>query len=58
MENTLSVVVSKEDKHFVARGVEIELASQGDTIEDALQNIKEAFALLVKHTNSSKFASP
>jgi len=49
MELRLSVAVSKEGKFYVARGIEVELASQGKNIEEALKNLKEAFELWVKH---------
>jgi predicted RNase H-like HicB family nuclease len=49
MEYHLSTVVSKGEKFFVARGIEIELASQGKTVEDAIRNLKEAFQLWLKH---------
>lgn len=49
MEHHLSAIISKGEKYFVARGVEIELASQGTTIEEALENLTEAFELWLKH---------
>ncbi|MEK6963631.1 MAG: type II toxin-antitoxin system HicB family antitoxin [Nanoarchaeota archaeon] len=49
MERKLSAVVSKDGKHYVARGVEIELASQGKTSKEALSNLKEAFELWLEH---------
>lgn len=49
MEYRLSTIVSKGEKYFVARGIEIELASQGMSIEEALANLKEAFELWLKH---------
>ncbi|GEM_PF-3063783 len=45
----LSAIVSKGELCYVARGVEVELASQGKTVEEALQNLKEAFGLWIKH---------
>ncbi len=54
MEFKLSTVVSKEGKLYVARGVEIELASQGKTIEEALKNLKEAVQLWVKHAEEDE----
>ncbi len=54
MEYRLSAVISKEAKFFVARGVEIELASQGKTVEEALKNLKEAFALWIKHASADE----
>ena len=49
MEYRLSVLVSKEENWYVARGVEIELASQGKSIEEAVSNLREAFELWLKH---------
>ena len=49
MEFRLSAVISHEEKFYVARGIEVELASQGKTVEDALKNLKEAFELWLKH---------
>jgi predicted RNase H-like HicB family nuclease len=51
MEFKLSAVVSKGEKYFVARGIEIEIASQGNTVEEALGNLKEAFELWLKHAD-------
>lgn len=41
----LNALVWKEGKIFVARAVEIELASQGKSKEEALKNLKEAIHL-------------
>jgi len=49
MDLRLSAVVSRDGTMYVARGIEIELASQGATVEEALRNLKEAFELWVKH---------
>ena len=49
MDLKLSAVVYKGEKYFVAKGIEIELASQGKTVEEALDNLKEAFELWIKH---------
>ena len=56
MTYNLSAIVSKEDNYFVARGVEIELASQGKTIEEALKNLKEAFELWLEHAEPSELS--
>ena len=47
MVNTmiLSAVVSREGKFYVALAPDIDVASQGDTIEEALANLKEAVDL-------------
>jgi predicted RNase H-like HicB family nuclease len=54
MEFRLSAVVSKGEKYFVARGIEIEIASQGNTVEEALGNLKEAFELWLKHADTEE----
>ena len=54
MDYRLSTIVTKGEKLFVARGVEIELASQGKTVEEALKNLTEAFELWLKHAEPSE----
>ncbi len=41
----LHVISWKEDKLFVAKYLELELASQGKTKQEAVKNLKEAFEL-------------
>jgi len=41
----LTAVVTKEDNWFIAQCVEIDVASQGETEEEALKNLKEALEL-------------
>ncbi|HLC19501.1 MAG TPA: type II toxin-antitoxin system HicB family antitoxin [Candidatus Nanoarchaeia archaeon] len=52
----LSAVVSKDEDMFVARGLEIEIASQGETVEEALSNLKEAFELWLEHAEPSELS--
>lgn len=40
-----TAAVTREGKWYVARCLEIELASQGETFEAALSNLKEALEL-------------
>lgn len=54
MEYKLSAVVSREDKFFVARGIEVEIASQGRTFEEALSNLREVFQLWLKHATAEE----
>lgn len=49
MEQKLSAIISKDGKYYVARSVEIELASQGKTAQETLKNLKEAFELWLEH---------
>ncbi len=44
----LHTIVWKEDKIFVAKFLEVELASQGKTKEEAIKNLKEALGLYLE----------
>ena len=41
----LTAAVTREDRWLVARCLEVEVTSQGRSIEDALSNLKEALEL-------------
>jgi predicted RNase H-like HicB family nuclease len=41
----LNIVVWKENSLYVAKFLELELASQGKTVDEAVKNLKEAFSL-------------
>lgn len=41
----IDYVVWKEDKYFVSRCINVEVSSFGKTIEEAIQNLKEAVEL-------------
>ncbi len=45
MINTFTAVVHKEDNLYVAECPEVGTASQGETIEEAVNNLKEATEL-------------
>lgn len=45
MKKYLNAVVVKEEKWFVAQCLEIDLASQGYTEEEALENLRDALSL-------------
>lgn len=54
----LHTVIWKEDKLFVAKFIEIELASQGKTKKEAVNNLKEAFELYLEGENVDKLSFP
>ena len=41
----LSVIITQEEKFFVALSPDVDIASQGETMEEALDNLKEALDL-------------
>ena len=45
LKSGLNVLIWKEGKWFVAKCVEVEVASQGKTKKEALKNIEEALQL-------------
>lgn len=45
MSLKITVIVQKEENWYVAKCLENNVASQGKTIEDSLNNLKEAIAL-------------
>lgn len=42
---TLTAAVSKDGEWYVARCLEVEVASQGETVDEALANLREALEL-------------
>ena len=44
----LSAIISKEEEEYVALCPELDVASQGDSIEEALANLKEAVELYLE----------
>ena len=45
---TLTAVVRKEEDIYVAECPEVETASQGKTVEEAIRNLKEATELFLE----------
>jgi predicted RNase H-like HicB family nuclease len=41
----LTAAITKEEKWYVAKCLEVEVTSQGETVEEALANLKEALEL-------------
>lgn len=54
MKYKVSAVVEKEDNEYVSHCVELEVTSQGSTIEEALNNLKEAVSLYIKHAEEDE----
>lgn len=55
---TLHTIVWKEGKLFVAKFLELELASQGKTEQEALKNLKEALDLYLENENVNNISFP
>jgi predicted RNase H-like HicB family nuclease len=56
MARTLTATVWQEDDGFVALCLELDIAGQGDSINEARHNLKEAVALFFEMAHSSEIA--
>jgi predicted RNase H-like HicB family nuclease len=54
---TRQVVITKEEKYYVATDIASDVASQGLTVETALSNLKEALELYYDDDDMSKDVS-
>ena len=54
MAKTLSAILEKEGDWFVALCPELDVASQGLTMEESLANLKEAVELYLEHADPSE----
>ncbi len=53
MDRKLNYVVFEEDGAFIARCLDVEVASEGDTSAEAIANLKEALELYFEDHESS-----
>ncbi len=51
MKHIVQFQVSKEDKYFVATGVDLPVVTQGATLDELVKNIREAVDLLLEGEN-------
>lgn len=58
MRKLLHTIVWQENKLFVAKFLELELASQGTTKQEALKNLKEALDLYLEDEDVDKLDLP
>jgi predicted RNase H-like HicB family nuclease len=55
LKQKFSSVITKEDNLYVAHCPELNIASQGETIEEAIDNLKEAIELYHEDKDFNKF---
>ena len=58
MKHTFSVVIHKEKKYYVAECPEVGTVSQGKSIEEAINNLKEATELYLEEFPIKKTTKP
>lgn len=54
----LNIVVWKEGRLYVSKFIELELASQGKTVQGAINNLKEALSLYLDDKDGDKITVP
>jgi predicted RNase H-like HicB family nuclease len=57
MTRTLTATIWREDDGFVALCSELDIASQGNTVEEARGNLKEAVELFFETAHSDEIAN-
>lgn len=57
MVRTFTAAVHREDDWYVARCLELDVASQGDTWEAALQNLREAVEVYLEEVSQPMIES-
>jgi predicted RNase H-like HicB family nuclease len=59
LARTLTAAVSKDGEWYVARCLEVEVTSQGETVDEALANLREALELYFEDDEvPASFAHP
>lgn len=58
MSVKFTVIIQKEENWFVAKCVENDVASQGKTIEKAMENLSEAIALYYEDNELDDMSAP
>ena len=57
MIKQLTAIIEKEDDGYVALCPEVDVASQGDTVDEARSNLKEALELLFQMASPEEIDS-
>ena len=55
MKHIIQIYVSKGDKYYVAEGVDLPIVTQGETLDELAQNIREAIDLHLEGENPADF---
>ena len=54
MNKRLTAIIEREDKGYVALCPEVDVASQGDTVDEARNNLKEALELFFETASAAE----
>lgn len=53
--NNIKYIVYQEGKYFVSRAINLEVSSFGESIDEAIANLKEAVELYFEDNNNNDF---
>lgn len=56
MTKTITATIVREDEGYVSRCSELDIASQGDTVEEARNNLREAVELFFETAHPNEIA--
>ena len=54
MTRQLTAIIEREDNGYVALCPEVDVASQGDTVDEARRNLKETLDLFFEHASTEE----
>ncbi|MEW6097178.1 MAG: type II toxin-antitoxin system HicB family antitoxin [bacterium] len=55
LHNTIKVYIEKGEKYWVAQCIEIDVVTQGKTVEETIKNLKEAVSLHLEGEDLSEY---
>jgi len=55
LQHTLKAIVRKGERYYVAECVEIAVVTQGETLDETLENLQEAVALHLEGEDPAEF---
>lgn len=55
MKNIIQIHIYKGDKYYIAEGVNLPIVTQGKTLDELAQNVKEAIGLQLENEDLSVF---
>ena len=55
MRRNIKAFVHKDDTHYVAECLEVNVVTQGDTLDETIANLREAVALYLEGEDPAEF---
>ena len=55
MKNIIQIHIYKGEKYYIAEGIDLPIVTQGKTLDELAQNVKEAVGLQLENEDLSAF---